>query len=225
MQLSDQDVRQIMDMYLDGSTYRDIMGSLGVSYNSVYKYTKGLDRVCTPPSDIDEEKWSEIPGCSGRYLVSDSGRVFSTGKKGTGGRSRVGLIKPRPSGKTNPRGKRYLSVSLITDDGARMFHVHRLVADAFVDGKSDERNQVNHKDGNPENNSADNLEWVSQSENMLHSFRELGNVSSPHRKLTPDQVRSIRSDSRGCKKLAREYGVGTTTIKNIRAGRSYRDVA
>lgn len=43
--------------------------------------------------------------------------------------------------------------------------VHRIVAEAFCQGKTDEKNTVDHKDGNKLNNHKDNLEWVSQAEN------------------------------------------------------------
>ena len=52
--------------------------------------------------------------------------------------------------------------------------MHRLVARAFPDivlpPDDPSKSQVNHKDGNPTNNSASNLEWVSPSENVQHSY-------------------------------------------------------
>ena len=49
--------------------------------------------------------------------------------------------------------------------------VHRLVAKAFLPPPPSEKHtQVNHKDNNPANNRADNLEWVTRSENIQHSF-------------------------------------------------------
>ena len=51
--------------------------------------------------------------------------------------------------------------------------VHRLVAVAFIGPPpSDQRTYVNHKDLNKGNNAADNLEWVSQAENLAHFFAE-----------------------------------------------------
>ena len=51
------------------------------------------------------------------------------------------------------------------------FQVHRLVAHAFLGPPpSQSAREVNHKDGNCSNNRKDNLEWVSRSENVRHSF-------------------------------------------------------
>ena len=49
--------------------------------------------------------------------------------------------------------------------------VHRLVMETFSPIKGSENLQVNHKDGNKENNSINNLEWVTNMENMQHAIR------------------------------------------------------
>lgn len=47
---------------------------------------------------------------------------------------------------------------------------HRVIAELFCN-KEDGKDFVNHKDGDKQNNCADNLEWVTRSENALHSFK------------------------------------------------------
>lgn len=48
-------------------------------------------------------------------------------------------------------------------------YLHRLVAEYFCEGKTEERNQVNHIDGNKKNNNYTNLEWVTNQENTIHA--------------------------------------------------------
>lgn len=73
----------------------------------------------------------------------------------------------------------YFIIKLSGRNGGQM-PLHRLVAEVWCP-KSDGKTQVNHKDGNKGNNSAENLEWITASENMQHGiqnglFDELGGL-------------------------------------------------
>ena len=213
--------KAIRRSYIAGEDAKSIADRFGVSVSTVYRNSKGLRRAATPPSDIEGEEWRELTGFDGKYFVSNMGRVFLASSKN--GR-RCGIRKPMFLAREGKDGSAYLSIPLPHNGIVKNYRVHRLVAEAFCPGHDAEHDQVNHKDGNRSNNRADNLEWVTQSENILHAIHVLGSHGMNHRKLTDEQVRAIRADERGCKRLAREYGVGTTTIKNIRSGLSYRDV-
>ena len=54
--------------------------------------------------------------------------------------------------------------------------VHRMVAMAFIPNQENKPN-VNHKDGNRQNNNVDNLEWCTQQENIQHKIEVLGKTN------------------------------------------------
>ena len=219
--LTDCQIEAIADMFASGSKIREIADKLCVSIHQVARITANVERNVTPPNDIYGEEWKVIPETEGIYYVSNMGRVFSSGTKR---RKMCGVLKQGRTGRVDAHGRTYRSVSLFCNGTAKLKKVHRLVAEAFCPGHDDEHNQVNHKDGNKENNRADNLEWVNQSQNVLHSYHVLGAKNNPHRKFTDEQVRAIRNDERGCKRLARAYDCGTTTIKEIRNRKRYAEV-
>ena len=64
----------------------------------------------------------------------------------------------------------YLEVQLSKDGKSYHKRLHRIVASSFC-LKEVEATEVNHIDGNKANNRADNLEWVTKSENMNHAYR------------------------------------------------------
>lgn len=99
-------------------------------------------------------EWKSVPNYS-NYEVSDDGRVKN--------KKRNRLLKPRIV-------KGYHRVVLCEQNVCRPITVHRLVADVFCPGDHTGL-QVNHKDGNKTNNCANNLEWVTQSENNYHAYR------------------------------------------------------
>lgn len=210
--LAQDKVDGIIAMYKSGERIKDIAEALGVAMKTVSHYTNGVSRCAAPPSDLDGEEWREVRGYDGRYLVSNLGRVFMTGKAG----GRCGLMSQQIN-------DGYCLVHLCSSGGPSTKRVHRLVAEAFVPGRSFERNQVNHVNGNRSDNRSENLEWVTQSENIQHAYHVLGNVNKG-RKLTSRQVKNIRRSEHGAKYLARRYKVGRTTIREIKQGIRYRDV-
>lgn len=64
----------------------------------------------------------------------------------------------------------YCMVRLCRNGYEKSCSVHRLVADAFFDGNHDGY-EVNHIDGDKQNNFVGNLEWVTRSENLQHSYK------------------------------------------------------
>ena len=113
----------------------------------------------------------------------------------------------------------YLRVSLMRNNKSKSFSVHRLVAEHFVDGKTDIKNYVNHIDGNKINNNFYNLEWCDMSYNTKHAYK-IG-LSKKKGKLNLNDVKIIYKQKISYKKLAKKYGVSETAIKKIKKGKSY----
>lgn len=115
---------------------------------------------------MQHEIWKPVVGYEGLYEVSNTGKVRSlerintVGRRGIGRELRQYLL---------PQG--YLDVSLSSRGKISHKRVHRLVADAFCENP-DSKDEVNHKDGNKQNNTASNLEWCTKSENMIHAYQK-----------------------------------------------------
>jgi len=65
----------------------------------------------------------------------------------------------------------YRHITLSKNGKAYSLLIHRLVAEAFVSKPSELHSFVNHKDKDRANNNAENLEWVTRSQNAAHSKR------------------------------------------------------
>jgi hypothetical protein len=112
------------------------------------------------------EKWLPIVGYEDVYSVSDMGRV----RRDVGGLKRSGgIIK----GTIGGVGYRTVALFALGAKVKKTHNVHSLVLETFI-GPRPEGHCCNHKDGNKANNLLENLEWVTNSENHKHSFRELG---------------------------------------------------
>lgn len=115
----------------------------------------------------------------------------------------------------------------------RSFRVHQLVARAF-NGEQPEGTVVNHKDTDKTNDVPDNLEYITQLENVRHGIRTRRRVIVKNEKngqfvplLTVDQVGEIKClINCGCplRLIAVDYAVTVQAIRSIKMGRNWNRV-
>ena len=104
------------------------------------------------------EIWKCVNGLENIIMVSNKGRVYNKAKNK--------IMKQFLSGS----GYKTISLWFGNKNNRKNYLVHRLVAMAFI---QNEQNlpQVNHIDGNKENNNVNNLEWCDASYNNTHAVR------------------------------------------------------
>lgn len=112
------------------------------------------------------EVWKSIKGYEGIYEVSNMGRIRTYRKK-DGWVGYKATDTPRLMSVIS-HGNGYLYVTLSKDSKTENRYVHRLVAEAFI-GAIPQGHVINHLDYDKTNNCADNLEIVTQKENVGHS--------------------------------------------------------
>lgn len=125
------------------------------------EYTKRLKKAMEimPKSSDYEKRICEIDGYHDMvgYTVTNDGKIFSylTGEK-------IELSSSLNDG--------YPQVLIGSRLNRRLTRkIHRLVAEAFIP-RIKGKEQINHIDGNKQNNLVENLEWVNNSENQRHAL-------------------------------------------------------
>ena len=159
----------------------------------------------------------------GWYLVTENGQIFSVHNKR--------MLSFRQQ-KTRSNGHGYLRACIHQKDE----YVHRIVATCFIDNPNGS-SEVNHIDGNKQNNSADNLEWCTRLGNNRHAFRiglrtnsEMSLIAhSPRwsrRRFSPEdisEIRQMQTDGISDYKISKKFNCRPSQLYQIRIGKSYKD--
>ena len=181
-------------------------------------YRKLVDQFM-PDIDEDTEVWGEVPGYPAVY-ASNQGRVKRLSYTATDGR----FFKERIL--TNIIQKDGYTRSIFFNEGKTVnVPTHRIIALAFVQNPEN-KPYVNHIDGNKQNNRAENLEWVTQKENVAHSINTgltskntLGGYAG---KFSLDERKKIIerwNNGETMREIARSLGVSHSLIGGIIHGK------
>ena len=149
---------------------------------------------------MDEELWKEWPQ-DPRIKVSNKGNVVSY-KRGV----------PYPL-KVSHNSSGYQTVGT----GSSSQSVHSMVADTWLDNPN-HYTQVNHINGDKDDNSVENLEWVTRSENLRHAYRT--GLLKPHggRKAIPIRIVETGETFESMAECARRIGGHQSAIWRCLAG-------
>lgn len=175
------------------------------------------------------EIWKEVPNTAGKYEASNHGNIRSTW-----------LLNGKPYTKLmktvlDERG--YAKLTITLNGKKTCTRAHILVCKAFHGLPPSFKHTVNHKDGNKTNNIPENLEWMTKSEQMHHSYKVLGNIATrPRGKgvhwravYSDDEVRLIRKlhkEGLGYHRIRTALGNKTSwvPIQMIVTGKTYYHV-
>lgn len=127
--------------------------------------------------------------------------------------------------------KGYIRVGLMTNQGRKFFMVHRLVLETYSPIENSLNLQVNHKDGNKENNNLNNLEWCTQSQNQIHAIQNGLKLNQPKgekvvgSKLKEEDVKQIwyllKNSMYSLQDIGDMFGVSKYCIFDIKKGKSW----
>ena len=109
------------------------------------------------------EVWKDIEGYDGYYQVSNLGRIKSLPRIDSMNRPVNGSIT------VIKNSNKYYRCALYKNGKQKSYLIHRLVAIHFVPNIYN-KPDVNHKNGVKSDNTAENLEWVTKSENSKHAY-------------------------------------------------------
>ena len=182
---------------------------------------------------MEQEIWKDVVGYEGLYQVSNLGRLISCEKKVGNGH-----IFPRKEKVLIKKRSGYLGTSIVDAKGvSKNVLIHRLVAFAFIPNPNSYP-QIDHIDGDKENNCVDNLRWCTPKQNinfplsLLHRSQKgkiaqnkketiEKKIASSHKKtiIQYDMQMNVIREWESLRAIGRKYGFNISNISANANGR------
>lgn len=156
------------------------------------------------------EEWKEVLGFDVLYEVSNLGRVRTRYSKEKGYTKEYRFVEPTDN------GKGYMRFNWKLNGRSKTVYLHRLVAEYFI-FNPEGLTEVNHKDENKSNNSADNLEWCTHLYNCEYGTRNIRTAALNSKKIICVETGMIYDSVTDA---AKRFGVCITSMSNCLNGRS-----
>lgn len=148
-----------------------------------------------------------IKGFEGLYSITKDGKVYSH--------------------RTNRYVKTYKSnyeyVRLYKDSKTYHYSIHRLLAITFIPNPYN-KGVVDHIDNNPFNNNLNNLQWLSQKENIHKSYdtmSQLRNFTECNLYYKDEFIKSFQSISECCRFCNTKYGLSYSGMKKYKKKKDF----
>jgi len=180
------------------------------------------------------EIWKKIEN-SYYYAVSNKGRIKRLAHQTWSVRNNsYSQYKERILKLSNNNSKKYWRLTIdYLDNISKAESIHRLVALNFIENPNN-LPQVNHKDGNKDNNNVDNLEWCTNLYNMQHAIRtglrdnfllSLQGEKSNFNKYSEETLMKIPKlieEGNSYKKIGEILNIPPTLISEIKSKRAWK---
>lgn len=183
----------------------------------------GLD-IETTGLDYEKDEWIVAKFSGGLYEATKEGILVSHNPyKG----AKRGPLKTHKHKKTG-----YHQIGMWDKNAQKSVTclVHRVVALIHVENPTN-LPEVNHKDGNKDNNCSSNLEWVTSSDNQIHAYsaglKSALGENNGQSKLTEDQVKEIRKlrmSGETYRSIGETFGIHRMTVGEICRNEIWRHV-
>lgn len=172
------------------------------------------------------ERWIEIKGYEGLYLISDHGRIKSLPKHVAYSNGQLRHYDEKILKLNFSNG--YRTISLVKEKQNTTHMSHILVGLHFIPNPEN-KPFLNHLDGDRSNNYYLNLEWSTNSENQLHAYNFLGrkavrgeqNGIAKLKESDIPVIRRLRKDGMIIKDIAQIFGVSFEAIRKVLTGKNW----
>lgn len=196
------DLKKILEPYNDNFTHINNITLALIQFNTHIPYE-------SPP-----EIWKELQHphiLKNRYLVSSWGRIYDL------------FYEHYPTPALCDKG--YVRVSIQSNNNKiKCIRMHSLIANTFIPNPEN-KFTVNHKDFNKQNNTIENLEWMSYAENIEHAHEHKRFLIKENKSfLTEDDILDIKTKHKNglsFTQIAKDYNRLPRAISDIVKGKSY----
>lgn len=157
--------------------------------------------------NLEGEVWKDIENFEGVYQISNKGRLKHIYVKDKCEKL-VRLYKEKTG---------YYRITLSHKNIRKKISIHRIVAKLFIPNP-DNLETVNHKDFDRTNNNADNLEWMTARDNVLHSVGNGRHFKKPV--IQMDLQGNVIKEWASAYEVEQQIGFKSTTISRCCLGKN-----